>query len=59
MTSMDIPPPRPQKLRAVRTLMRWGRRQRRAATGHFVRGLSYGAGLAAATSGAYWLQQLL
>ncbi|WP_314614691.1 hypothetical protein [Streptomyces stackebrandtii] len=39
-------------------LFRWGRRQRRSAAGHFVRGLSYGAGLTATSAVGYWLQQL-
>ncbi len=34
----------------------WARRQRRAAAGHFVRGLAYGAGLAAASLLSYWIE---
>lgn len=45
--------------KAEHFLARWGLRQRRAAAGHFVRGLSYGAGITAASAVGYWIQQLL
>ncbi|MGW5098217.1 hypothetical protein ACWEQ1_34250 [Streptomyces nodosus] len=37
----------------------WTRAQRRAAAGHFVRGLAYGTGLAIASLVSYWLQQMV
>ncbi|MEU5709930.1 MULTISPECIES: hypothetical protein [Streptomyces] len=37
----------------------WSRVQRRAAAGHFVRGLAYGTGLAIASLVSYWLQQMV
>ncbi|MFF4174260.1 hypothetical protein [Streptomyces sp. NPDC001744] len=58
MTTTPTSPTRPGTLRTRRGLFRWGRRQRRAAAGHFVRGLSYGAGITAASAVGYWLQQL-
>ncbi|MEU6572585.1 hypothetical protein [Streptomyces sp. NPDC046805] len=45
-------PPRPR--RALRT-----RTQRRAAAGHFVRGLAYGTGLAATSLLSYWIEKHL
>ncbi|MFH9677322.1 hypothetical protein ACH4L5_34315 [Streptomyces sp. NPDC017405] len=35
------------------------RAQRRAATGHFIRGLAYGTGLAIASLVSYWIQQMV
>ncbi|MGW0787062.1 hypothetical protein ACWD04_02145 [Streptomyces sp. NPDC002911] len=40
-------------------LRRWARSQRRAAAGHFVRGLCYGAGLLTASLAGLWFQQYL
>ncbi|MFI2415649.1 hypothetical protein [Streptomyces sp. NPDC018947] len=37
----------------------WSRPQRRAAAGHFVRGLAYGSGLAIASLVSYWIQQMV
>lgn len=59
MTLTHTPPPRPGATQTRRGLFGWGRRQRRAAAGHFVRGLSYGAGITAASAVGYWLQQFL
>ncbi|MGA5121320.1 hypothetical protein [Streptomyces pseudogriseolus] len=37
----------------------WTRAQRRAAAGHFVRGLAYGTGLAITSLVSYWIQQMM
>ncbi|MFI6416910.1 hypothetical protein ACIBG6_05700 [Streptomyces sp. NPDC050842] len=58
MATTQTPPPRPGATPTRRSLLRWGRRQRGAAAGHFVRGLSYGAGITAASAVGYWLQQM-
>lgn len=47
MTLTHTPPSSGPTPRTRRDLFRWGRRQRRAAAGHFIRGLSYGAGITA------------
>ncbi|MEV4430699.1 hypothetical protein ACN9M0_35615 [Streptomyces sp. R-07] len=59
MAITHTPSPRPRTTRARRGLFRWGRRQRRAAAGYFVRGLAYGSGITTASAVGYWLQQLL
>ncbi|MFE6853772.1 hypothetical protein ACFVDH_23635 [Streptomyces sp. NPDC057674] len=58
MTISHTPPSGPGPVRTPRGLFYWGRRQHRAAAGHFVRGLSYGAGITAASLAGYWFQQL-
>ncbi|MEU8708521.1 hypothetical protein [Streptomyces sp. NPDC048565] len=42
-----------------RPLRQWAHSQRRAAAGHFVRGLCYGAGLLTASLAGLWIQQYL
>uniref|UniRef100_A0AAU3GTB2 Uncharacterized protein n=1 Tax=Streptomyces sp. NBC_01401 TaxID=2903854 RepID=A0AAU3GTB2_9ACTN len=42
-----------------RPLRQWAHSQRRAAAGHFVRGLCYGAGLLTASLAGLWVQQYL
>ncbi|MER7758358.1 hypothetical protein [Streptomyces sp. NPDC097619] len=54
-----VPPARPRWKRPVGALTSWGGRRRRAATGHFLRGLAYGTGTALAGLVGYWLRQFL
>ncbi|MFB7031553.1 MULTISPECIES: hypothetical protein [unclassified Streptomyces] len=57
MSAAKTPAPRP--CRGHRTLHPRRQRQRRIVFNHFVRGLSYGTGLALAGLFGYWVQQLL
>ncbi|MEU1212619.1 hypothetical protein ACFYSH_03595 [Streptomyces sp. NPDC005791] len=52
------PAPRTPRTRTGR-IRRWAHSQRRAAAGHFVRGLCYGTGLLTASLAGLWLQQYL
>ncbi|MFB4422265.1 hypothetical protein C5F59_014375 [Streptomyces sp. QL37] len=52
------PAPRTTCTRTSR-IRRWAQSQRRAAAGHFVRGLCYGAGLLTASLAGLLLQQYL
>ncbi|MFE9724581.1 hypothetical protein ACFYQ5_13595 [Streptomyces sp. NPDC005794] len=53
-----IPTHRPPRTRTGR-IRGWVHSQRRAAAGHFVRGLCYGAGLLTASLAGLWFQQYL
>ncbi|MFS0698123.1 hypothetical protein [Streptomyces nitrosporeus] len=59
MPTTSTPPPRSDATpRPRRNFNPWSRHQRRATTGHFIRGLSYGTGATLASIAGYWLQQL-
>jgi hypothetical protein len=55
-----IPQPAPRKaLTRPGRLVRWTVRHRRAAAGHLLRGICYGAGTGAAGLFSLWLQRYL
>ncbi|MER5551643.1 hypothetical protein ABT001_08170 [Streptomyces sp. NPDC002793] len=54
-----ITPAHPTTPARTGRLRRWAHAQRRAAAGHFVRGLCYGAGVLTASLAGLWFQQYL
>nr|BFD88484.1 hypothetical protein StreXyl84_78850 [Streptomyces sp. Xyl84] len=59
MASLTTSPASPNDQRPPSRRRPWTRAQRRAAAGHFVRGLAYGTGLAIASLVSYWIQQMV